>query len=213
MRWLLVTVPLVGLYAQNPVMPASVFAVEHEKIPLMCRYRTAEDFTPLTTAERLTGAGYAFAGPSTLVYTAIRAGINQAWHRPREWKQDPAGLGWRSGSIYAEQVIGETFEQSVSYMRHEDNRYFVSGEHNFVRRLGYALASTVLARHDDGHRGLSFSVIGGAATGAFISRAWQPRSTTTAGDAAVSIGLVMATRAGLNIVREFSPRFAARILQ
>ena len=167
----------------------------------------------MTKSERLTTAEAAVVGPSPFVYTALRAGINQAWNRPKEWKQDAAGFGWRYGSIYAEYLISQTFEQGVSYMRHEDNRYFVSGDRNVLRRFGWALTGAVLARHDDGRLRPSISAIGGAAAAAFVSRAWQPRSTTSAGDGAVSFGLTLAGRAGLNVMREFSPRFAARILR
>jgi hypothetical protein len=49
-----------------------------------------------------------------------------------------------------------------------------------------------------------------AAGAAFISRAWQPRSTTTAGDGAVNFGLTMASDASFNIFREFWPDLSHR---
>ena len=69
----------------------------------------------------------------------------------------------------------------------------------------YAVVSTFLARHDNGNQYFSFSRIGSAAGTAFISREWQPRSTTTAGDGAVSFGISMGSDVGFNIVREFWP--------
>lgn len=168
----------------------------------------------MTHSERIAEATAALAtSPTPFIYTAIRAGIDQAHHRPGEWGKDAEGFGWRYGSIYGEHVIGQTVQFGLSYMLHEDNRYFASGSRNAARRFGYAIASTLLARHDDGLRSISVSAIGGAASAAFISRAWQPRSTTSAGDAAVSFGLTMATRAGINVLREFSPRFLGRILR
>ena len=65
--------------------------------------------------------------------------------------------------------------------------------------------STFLARHDNGSRSFSFSRIGGTAGSAFISREWQPPSTTSAGDGAVVFGLNMATQVGFNVFREFWP--------
>ena len=65
--------------------------------------------------------------------------------------------------------------------------------------------STLLARHDNGNTYFSFSRMGGAAGAAFISREWQPRSTTTAGDGAVSFGISMGSDVGFNVVREFWP--------
>jgi hypothetical protein len=197
------------LHAQD----GSAVSANIEKPPADCLYRTAEDFVPMTRSERIAEARTAVASTTPFIYSAIRAGIDQGHNRPREWGKDVEGFGLRYGSIYAENFIGQTFQQGVSYALHEDNRYFASGKRNVVRRFGYAIASTLLARYDDGSRSISVSAIGGAATGAFISRAWQPRSTTSAGDAAVSFGLTMATRAGINVLREFSPRFIGRILR
>lgn len=166
----------------------------------------------MTPTERIVEAEASFASPTPFLYSAVRAGLDQAYNRPKEWRQGADGFGLRYGSIYAQHFISQVFEQGVSYRLHEDNRYFGSGRRNPGVRLGYALASTILARHDDGSRALSVSVIGGAASAAFISRAWQPRSSTTAGDAAVSFGLTMAVRASFNVLREFSPRFIGRIL-
>jgi hypothetical protein len=178
-----------------------------------CSYRIAEDFVPMTRSERVAEATAAVASPTPFIYTAMRAGLDQANRRPREWDKDAAGFGLRYGSIYAEQTIAQIFQQGTSYALHEDNRYFASGKRNVAVRFEYAIASTLLARHDDGSRSLSISAIGGAASAAFISRAWQPRSTTSAGDAAVSFGMTMAARAGINILREFSPRVLGRVLR
>lgn len=82
-----------------------------------------------------------------------------------------------------------------------------------MARLTYVLSSTVLARHDDGSRSVSISVISGAAASGFLSRGWQPRSTTTAGDGAVSFGLTMGFRAGMNVAREYLPARFSKFLQ
>lgn len=167
----------------------------------------------MTPTERLREAQYGVASLTPFFSSAIRAGLGQHIDQPREWGEGAAGFGRRFGSIYAETFIGQMFEQGVSYKLHEDNRYFGSGQRNPARRFGYAIASTILARRDDGSRTISISAIGGAATGAFVSRAWQPRSTTSAGDAAVSFGLTMAVRAGFNVLREFAPHPFARVLK
>ncbi len=178
-----------------------------------CPQRIAEDFVPMTTSERLVSAAKTVGSPRAFLTVGIRAGIDTAANRQREWGQDAEGYGLRYGSVYAENFIGQVIEQSLGFRLHEDNRYFASGQHGAGRRLGYALSSVVLARHDDGTRAFSYSAVSGAATAAFIVRAWQPRSTTSAGDAAISFGLTMGLRAGLNVVREFTPRFAGWIFR
>jgi hypothetical protein len=166
----------------------------------------------MTPTERIARAESSVAGPTPFLYLAIHAGLEQAYNRPKEWGDGAGGFGRRYASLYAQHFIGQVFQQGIAYRLHEDNRYFGSGKRKAGARLGYALASTILARHDDGSRAISVSALGGAASAAFISRAWQPQTHGTAGDAAVSFGLTMAVRAGFNVMREFSPRFIARIL-
>ena len=187
--------------------------IHHEKTPATCVTRTAEDFVPMTRSERLAYIIKSSVGsPTPFAFTAIRSGIDQAYDRPEEWGRGADGYARRYGSVYAEYFIDQAFEQSFAYKFHEDNRYFGSGDRNVVRRFGYAVASAVLARHDNRSRSVSASVIAGAAAAAFISRTWQPRSTTTAGDAAISFGLTIGTRMGMNVLREFSPRLFGRLL-
>src|SRR5207248_1762003 len=131
---------------------------------------------------------------------------------PQEWGQGAKGFGRRYGSDYAQLIIGQTIENGLAFGLHEDNRYFESGKRG-IGRLGYALESAFLARHDNGSRSISISAIGGAAGAAFISRAWQPHSTTSMGEGATSFGVSMGVRAGMNVAREFLPRKLRRFLQ
>jgi hypothetical protein len=88
---------------------------------------------------------------------------------------------------------------------HEDNRYFGSGKKGFWPRTGYALSSGILARHDNGKRYPSASLLIGFATGAYISRLWQPSAERSPGDAASSFGISMGWNIGLGTVKEFLP--------
>jgi len=88
---------------------------------------------------------------------------------------------------------------------HEDNRYFQSGKQGVWARTKYALASSVLARHDNGKLGFSYSRLGSTAGSAFISRTWQPSTDNSPADGARSIGISMGANAGRNIIREFLP--------
>ena len=85
------------------------------------------------------------------------------------------------------------------------NRYFNSGKKGLWSRTQYALASGVLARHDDGKLHVSISQLGGVAAGAFLSRLWLPASQQSAGAGAVSFGITMASNMGFGVVKEFLP--------
>jgi hypothetical protein len=141
----------------------------------------------------------------SLLRSAASAGIRQASGTPKEWGGGAEAYGERVGNAFAQHVIHRTLQYGISSALHEDNRYFVSGQTGFFRRTKYAVKSTLLARHDNGNQYFSFSRVGGAAGAAFISRAWQPRSTTSAGDGAVSFGITMGSDIGFNVFREFWP--------
>ena len=162
-------------------------------------------FTPMTRSERFSNYLGSVASYGSIIRAAAAAGIQQANGTPKEWGGGAAGYGDRVGDAYAYNVINRTLQYGISAALHEDNRYFVSDQTGFFRRTKYAIRSTLLARHDNGSQSISFSRFGGAAGAAFISRSWQPRSTTTAGDGAVSFGLTISADVGFNVFREFWP--------
>jgi hypothetical protein len=167
-------------------------------------------FSPMTSHERLGNYVSGLGSFESLVRAAASAGIAQATGTPKEWGGGAEALGERIGNAFAQHVIRGTLQYGISASLHEDNRYFVSGETGFFRRTKYALKSTFLARHDNGSQSFSFSRIGGAAGSAFISRAWQPTSKTTAGDGAVVFGFSVVSDIGFNVFREFWPDMKRR---
>jgi len=163
-------------------------------------------YVPLNQKERFDSYVHHMFGPETIFRTSAGAGINQLMNTPSEWKQGASGYGLRWSSIYGEHVIHSTVMYGTSVALHEDNRYFQSGLTGFGPRLKYALASTFLARHENGTRHLSVSRMSGFVTAAAISRLWQPPSTSHFENAADSFGVGIGVEAGFNVAREFFPR-------
>ena len=159
----------------------------------------------MTQEARLRSYGKELVSPVSFLSSAVGAGIGQWRDRPPEWKQGGEGFGLRFGSSFAQHVTGSTLMFGLSSALHEDNRYFQSGDAAFGSRLRYALESTVLARHDDGSRHVSFSRIGALAGAAMISRAWQPAHYRTVRGGVASFGVSMAVTAGFQVAREFLP--------
>jgi hypothetical protein len=168
------------------------------------------EFSPMTSHERLGNYVTGLGSFEAVVRSAASAGIAQATGTPEEWGGGTEGFGFRVGNAFAQHVIRDTIQYGIASTLHEDNRYFVSGESGFLHRTMYAVKSTFLARHDNGGQSFSFSRIGGAASSAFISRAWQPNSKTTAGDGAVVFGFTMMSDVGFNVFREFWPDIKQR---
>jgi opacity protein-like surface antigen len=187
-------------------------AADTEPAPVVSRssLRMVE-FTPMTRSERFRHYLTGTFGPNSLATSVARAGLDQLRDSPSEWGQGSAAFGDRLGNAYAKHIIRRTLEFGGTSVLHQDDRYFRSGETGIWRRTKYAVASTFLARRDDGQRTLAYARIGSAAGAAFISRAWQPASTTDASHAASSFGFTVATDLGTNVFREFWPDLKRRV--
>jgi hypothetical protein len=177
----------------------------------MAGTETAAQFKPLSQSERNQLYFKSMVNPFTFVKVGFSAGLDQWNDKPREWHQGAAAYGQRFANILGQHAVQKTATYGLSSLLHEDNRYFNSGKRGVWPRVGYALSSSVLARHDDGSRRISISQIGGTAAGAFVARAWLPPSQSSAGDGAVSFGITMGTNAGFGIVKEFLPDLVRKL--
>ena len=169
------------------------------------------EFTPMTRSERFRNYLTGTFGPNSLARSMARAGLDQLRDSPAEWGQGSAAFSERVGNVYAKHIIRRTLELGATSALHQDDRYFRSGETGIWRRTKYAVASTFLARRDNGQRTFAYARIGSAAGAAYISRAWQPRSTTDMSHAASNFGFTVATDLGANVFREFWPDLKRRL--
>ena len=167
----------------------------------------------MTLTDRFAEGVRDVAGPQVFFATAAQAAIGQGFNRQKEWGQGFRGYSRRAGDAYAQRFMGAMLQNGIAMALREDNRYFNSGQRNFGARLAYALTSPLLARHNDGSRSLSISVVTGVGASAVIARTWQPRSTSGWDTVALNFGLTIAFRAGANVVREFSPRAIGALIR
>jgi len=171
----------------------------------MAGTKKAAEFKPLTQKERTQLYLKTMINPLGYAKTAFSAGIDQWKDKPEEWEQGASGYGQRFANILGQYSIQRTATYGLASILHEDNRYFNSGKKGFWPRTGYALSSAVLARHDDGDRGISFSQLGGVAAGAFAARLWLPASQNSAQDGAQSFAITMGSNVAFSVVKEFLP--------
>jgi hypothetical protein len=146
----------------------------------------------------------------SVLSSAAGAGISQWENSPSEWGQGAEGYARRLGNSYAIHIMQGTLMYGASSVLHEDNRYVPSGEDAFGRRLKYSIASSFLARRDDGTRRLSYSRLGSYLATAFISREWQPHSRNGAQNAWQNLEISMGATVGFNVAREFFPKIFRR---
>jgi hypothetical protein len=163
------------------------------------------EFTPMTRSERFRHYLTGTFGPGAAAGVGIRSVIAQVKETPTEWKQNGRGFADRLGDQYAHHIIRGTLEYGTSTVLREDDRYLPSGQTGFWSRTKYAVSSTLLARRDNGQRTFALARMSSAAGTAFITRAWQPASTSGPGSAASNFGFMVAQNAGMNVIREFWP--------
>jgi hypothetical protein len=171
----------------------------------MAGTKRSSEFVALTQAERTRIYFKTMINPIGFAKAGFSAGIDQAKDKPGEWEQGASGYGKRYANILGQYSIQRTVTYGLGSMLHEDNRYFNSGRQGIWPRTGYALASGVLARHDNGRRRFSISQVGGVAAGAFLARAWLPPSESSVGAGAASFAITMGSNAAFSIVKEFLP--------
>jgi hypothetical protein len=157
-------------------------------------------FKPMTQSERFQHYLKSTFSVESVLRSAAGAGIHQATDTPHEWGEGAEGYGRRFGDSFAQQIMRQTIVYGASDLLHEDNRYIPSGESGAGARMKYAIASTFLARKDNGIRRFSYSRIGGVLAVAFISREWQPPSENKPRNAASSFGTTLGTEVGFNKV-------------
>jgi hypothetical protein len=169
-----------------------------------------DEFQPLTQKERNKIFAKSFINPIWYIKAAMSAGVNQWSDTPEEWEQGASGYGKRYADIVGQYTIRRTVMFGFESLLHEDNRYFPSRKKGLWPRIGYSLSSGILARHDNGKRYPSASLLVGFASGAYLSRFWQPPSANSIGDAATSFGISMGWNIGLGVAKEFLPDIVRR---
>jgi hypothetical protein len=189
----------------NPKEPGSVLIDYLLNYLNMAGAKKSNEFRPMTQRERTRLYFKTMVNPLGFAKTGFSAGIDQAKDKPTEWEQGASGYGKRFANILGQYSIQRTVTYGLGSALHEDNRYFNSGRKGFWPRTGYALSSSILARHDDGSRHISISQVGGVAAGAFLARLWLPPSQSSAGAGGASFGITLGSNAAFGIVKEFLP--------
>jgi hypothetical protein len=206
--WLIVLLVTIPAEAQ-PTANRAVSALENYLN--MAGSRTAKDFRPLTRDERIDLYLKSLVNPWGFAKAAASGAIDHLRNKPEEWGQGWGPYGERVANVEGQYLVQKTVTYLISAPLHEDNRYFGSGKHGVWPRVGYALETSLMARHDNGNLYVSVSQLTGVAAGAFAARLWLPPSQKDAGNAAISFGITMGANAGFSVVKEFLPDIVRRV--
>jgi hypothetical protein len=142
------------------------------------------------------------AGPVWLVEALGWAGLAQANDTPTEWGRGAKGFGKRYASLLGQGVIQEGVTYGLSEAMALDSRFHKSKKHGFLPRAGDALLQAVTSRRANGDRIVSAPLLAGYAAGGIGMMTWFPEGYTYK-DGFRYGGLALASRAGINLIREF----------
>src|SRR5213595_608164 len=156
----MILAPLGVAQTQNPPNAEQDSSAARKGIDHLFKYLNmagttkASDFQPLTQKERTQLYLRTMVNPLGYLKAGFSAGIDQWKDKPSEWEQGGSGYGKRFANILGQYSIQRTVTFGLGSALHEDNRYFNSGKKELWSRTGYAAASGILARHDDGSQHL-----------------------------------------------------------
>ncbi|RRA47855.1 hypothetical protein [Acidipila sp. EB88] len=117
---------------------------------------------------------------SSIVFSAILAGVNQAEDSTPQFHQGAAGYGRYFWHTFADQTDENFMVQAiVPSLTHEDSRYYTMGHGGLLKRGLYAFDRTLITRTDSGSETFNFSEIVGAGAASGISTTYYPGADKT----------------------------------
>jgi len=135
---------------------------------------------PLNAMQKFQLGWKTIIDPTTILSSAIAAGIEQARNSYHQFGQGIEGYAKRFGAQYADSVngviIGGVIMQSVF---HQDPRYFYKGTGSFRSRALYAVATAFVRKGDNGHWQPDYSDVLGSLAAGEISTLYYPASSRT----------------------------------
>ena len=143
---------------------------------------------------------------SSLVGSALNAGVGQAEDYPHGYGQGGEGYGKRFGATMARTASSEFFGTfMLASMLHQDPRFFPQRDPTFGGSVKYSLTRVVITRNDDGNDAANWSGLLGPLMGEGLANAYWPEEDRTAGQTLRRYGVDLATTAGFNMFRNYWP--------
>jgi len=160
---------------------------------------------PLTAKQKFELTDKTILDPVNFALTGVIAGIQQAQNTFPGYGSGPGAYGKRFGASFANFAAGTMLGGAIlPVVFHQDPRYFYMGSGSIWKRTGYAMATAVIAKGDNGKWQPAYaSVLGDFAAGA-ISNIYYPAGSRNG--AALTFengGLSVLFDGAGNVVQEF----------
>ncbi len=153
---------------------------EHQRIlGIIPNFNTSyvSNAAPLTPGQKFRLAFKSTIDPFTFLAAGLDAGYSQATDQFVGYGQGAEGYGKRLGASYADTFDGILLGNALfPVLLHEDPRYFRRGHGRFVKRLFYAISTTIITRNDNGTWGPNYANVMGNLAAGGISNIYYPAS-------------------------------------
>ena len=151
-----------------------------------------------------------------LLEAVLFGAVDEIRNDPAEWARSWTGYGFRTGSLYAQNLTKGLTEFGLEYIMKADPRNISYASDpkstkppTIGRRIGHAFLDTMTERESAvdgaGTRWPNLPLFAGATTSAFIGDLWYPNSARTPTAIALRAGGSIASALGASFYTEFSP--------
>ena len=155
--------------------------------------------------QRFVGSSYSSATLAAAAFSAQNPTM-LGWTNERSWN-----VGQRYAAAYADTRSNAFFEEFlIPSLTHQDPVYHRDAVGNVRGRASYAMSRVFIARKDNGGSTFNTSSVAGAFIASEVNNAFHPYENFSASRTMNRALGHLATRAGMNVVREFWPDFRQR---
>jgi hypothetical protein len=172
------------------------------------------DAVSLTASQKMRLAFRSSVDPVTFAAAFLVAGYHEALDDDTGFRWGIEGYGRRSGAAYLDAFDGTIIGNGIlPSILHQDPRYFRLGHGTTMHRALYAVAASVICKHDNtGKWEPNYSNVAGNIISGAISNLYYPPSNSGIGQT-ISNGLTVTAEGGVaSLFNEFWPDISRKFL-
>jgi hypothetical protein len=160
---------------------------------------------PLTAGQKFELTDKTLIDPTAFAIAGLQAGIEQANNDLPGYGSGPGAFGKRYGAAYANFAIGTVLGGAVlPVVFHQDPRYFYLGRGSVWHRFGYAMATAVVSKGDNGKWQPGYATVLGDFGAGAISNLYYPAGSRNGAALTFENGGLSILFDGVgNVVQEF----------
>lgn len=172
------------------------------------------DAAALSPGQKMNLSFHSALDPFTIVSALAEAGYHEAANDLTGFSWGPKGFAERAGVAYLDSFNGTILSTGVfPIIFHQDPRYFRLGHGTVGHRVLYAMATSVVAKHDyTGKWGPNYGNLLGTFAAGALSNLYYPGGNSSIGLTISTSAIQIAEGVGGTVFNEFWPDISRRFL-